>query len=308
MKNMKTMKLYEVYSLDMYKNGDEGLVENGRCFLGWSFATSGKDRLDDKAILLAMARFRYEDASGREVAVMSSRVDRRMVYAQDLYETEQWWEVGYVKGHVPLFGLKLVQQAETQPVGECSSGIHIESYNADDIRVCHDFSSVQDLLQDWNSEDPCMGDNEVCCVVMDGVVLYAADKRGESYERSFRTSNLVYALELLDRAYLFGRCGGKRKVSGTSKRAEVSCAQNTQVFRRQAPVSTAPQPPQHGMLTTGTIFKAKCDLYEYRYRFIGVDLSSGGYILLENLDTHSSTVVEPEWFRLRTIVLEEVSA
>lgn len=58
-------------------------------------------------------------------------------------------------------------------------------------------------------------------------------------------------------------------------------------------------------LTTGTIFRAKCPLYSYLYRFIGVDLTRNTYyILLENLDTNTMTLVEPEWFRQRTITIE----
>lgn len=197
MKNCKTMKMYEVYSLDMNQS-EEGPVENDRRFLGWLIVNSRKDQLDDKAVLAAMARFRYKDVTGREVAVMSSLVDRRMVYAEDLYQTGEWWEVGRVKGRIPQFGLKQVPHGGELP-DKCKTGVFIESYNVDDLLVSHSFSTVKELLDDWNSDDPSMGDNEIMRVAVDGTILYSADQRGKDYEQSFRTSDLEFALEIFYR-------------------------------------------------------------------------------------------------------------
>ena len=37
--------------------------------------------------------------------------DRRTVYAEDYYGDGSWWEVGAVKNHVPVYGLKLKEDA-----------------------------------------------------------------------------------------------------------------------------------------------------------------------------------------------------
>lgn len=59
------------------------------------------------------------------------------------------------------------------------------------------------------------------------------------------------------------------------------------------------------VLQTRTIFTAKDKLSTAQYRMIGVDLDRGGYIRLQNLDTNTETIVEPEWFRYRKITIQQ---
>lgn len=59
------------------------------------------------------------------------------------------------------------------------------------------------------------------------------------------------------------------------------------------------------VITTGMTFTAKDKLHTLRYKMIGVDLSRDGYIRLQNLDDGTETVVEPEWFRQKKIVIEQ---
>lgn len=58
------------------------------------------------------------------------------------------------------------------------------------------------------------------------------------------------------------------------------------------------------VLKTGTVFTAEDKLSTARYRMIGVDLARGGYIRLQNLDTNTEAIVEPEWFRQREISVQ----
>lgn len=70
--------------------------------------------------------------------------------------------------------------------------IHIESRNIDHLRVEHDFETVLDLLFEWDSEDPAMGDNEVLLVVKDGMVLYSSlGEKPKSYNDTLRFVDLI---------------------------------------------------------------------------------------------------------------------
>lgn len=70
--------------------------------------------------------------------------------------------------------------------------IHIESRNVDGLRVTHEFRTVQEMLGDWNSDDPAMGDNQILLVVKDGRVLYSSlGRKANAYEDTLRTSDLI---------------------------------------------------------------------------------------------------------------------
>lgn len=71
-------------------------------------------------------------------------------------------------------------------------GIIIESRNVDGIRVKHCFASVEEMLDDWNSDDPSMGDNQILLVVKDGLVLFSSIGRKETnYSDTVRTADLM---------------------------------------------------------------------------------------------------------------------
>ena len=65
------------------------------------------------------------------------------------------------------------------------------------------------------------------------------------------------------------------------------------------------QSTYNSIITTGTVFKAQDEFRTLRYEMIGVDLNLGGYIRLQNLDDGTETIVEPEWFRQRRIVIKQ---
>lgn len=70
--------------------------------------------------------------------------------------------------------------------------LHIESRNVDCLRVTHEFQSVDEMLADWNSDDPTMGDNEILLVVQNGMVLYSSmGKSAERYEDTLRTADVM---------------------------------------------------------------------------------------------------------------------
>lgn len=70
--------------------------------------------------------------------------------------------------------------------------IYIESRNVDDLRVAHKFSSVDEMLADWNSDNPSMGDNQILLVVQNGAVLFSSLGRKQvTYEDTLRTNDLM---------------------------------------------------------------------------------------------------------------------
>lgn len=75
---------------------------------------------------------------------------------------------------------------------ETIGNIRIESRNVDEVRVAHEFRSVTEMLTDWNSEDPSMGDNEILLVTQNGNVLYSSlGRKTERYEDTLRTADLI---------------------------------------------------------------------------------------------------------------------
>lgn len=70
--------------------------------------------------------------------------------------------------------------------------IHIESRNVDGLLVVHKFESVQQMLDNWNSDDTDMGDNTIQLVVRDGLVLFSSLGRKEgNYEDTMRPVDLI---------------------------------------------------------------------------------------------------------------------
>lgn len=97
---------FDVYLLDVYLD-EGGWIENERHLLGNMEVEPaiGKE-IDAVDVLAALKKFRYRDYTGRQISALAT-TDRRTVYAEDYYGDGSWWEVGAVKNHVPVYGLKL---------------------------------------------------------------------------------------------------------------------------------------------------------------------------------------------------------
>lgn len=102
---------FEVYLLDMYEDEYGDWQENERHMLGHLtvIPVIGSE-IDARDILDAMRRFSYPDLVGRKIRALDT-VDQRRVYAEDPYGSGTWWEVGTVKGHMPVYGLRLMEEA-----------------------------------------------------------------------------------------------------------------------------------------------------------------------------------------------------
>jgi len=100
---------FDVYLLDVYPDENGGWQENDRHFLGKIDVEMVGTEIDDFDILAAMRKFTYSDLSGRKINALMT-TDRRTVYAEDYYGDGEWWEVGSVKNHVPVYGLKLREE------------------------------------------------------------------------------------------------------------------------------------------------------------------------------------------------------
>lgn len=101
---------YEVYLLDMYQNEYGEWQENERHLLGHlDLDCSADEGIKSVDILRAMRRFTFVNLMGRSVCTLDT-VDQRRVYAEDLYGCGSWWEVGTVKGHLPVYGLQLMEE------------------------------------------------------------------------------------------------------------------------------------------------------------------------------------------------------
>lgn len=107
--NEKKM-VFDVYLLDMYLDED-GWTENERHLLGdLEIEPAIGKNIDDMDVLSALKDFRYRDYTGRQISALVT-TDRRTVYAEDYYGDGSWWEIGAVKNHVPVYGLKLKEDA-----------------------------------------------------------------------------------------------------------------------------------------------------------------------------------------------------
>ena len=104
--NKDRMQVFEVYLLDVFMD-EGGWEENERHLLGnISVAPVVGFEVDENDILSALRRFSYSDLAGRRIQALDT-TDRRKVYAEDYYGSGEWWKVGTVKGHMPVYGLKL---------------------------------------------------------------------------------------------------------------------------------------------------------------------------------------------------------
>ena len=106
----KTVK-YDVYLLDMYAGDSEYVwVENARTLIGSvRIPAENNQGLRDVTVLSALYNAVFSDTLGRAYHPLETK-DRRMVYAEDYYGDGQWWEVGSVREHCPIFGLAPVSQ------------------------------------------------------------------------------------------------------------------------------------------------------------------------------------------------------
>lgn len=103
---MATMKMFEVFVLDVYQE-DGCWVENERHCLGKLKVMPVAGEIDGSDILAAMKQFSYSDLMGRRFQALQT-TDRRRVYVEDYYGDGSWWEVGTVKGRMPVYGLREV--------------------------------------------------------------------------------------------------------------------------------------------------------------------------------------------------------
>lgn len=104
-------KKFAVYWLDMWADEEGGWEENERHYLGeLEVKPAIGCEIEDIDILAAMRNFTYADLCGQRFKAIQT-TDRRTIYAEDLYGSGEWWEVGSVKDHKPVYGLKLLDAA-----------------------------------------------------------------------------------------------------------------------------------------------------------------------------------------------------
>ena len=98
--------MYMVYQLDAWRDHDGGWYINDQFERGTLKIKLAKgESVNDKKILEAMRDFTVWSITGTGFPALTT-TDRRRVYAEDLYATGDWWEVGRKKEHCPLFGLR----------------------------------------------------------------------------------------------------------------------------------------------------------------------------------------------------------
>ena len=69
--------------------------------------------------------------------------------------------------------------------------LKIDSRNVDGCRVSHVFTSIEEFITDYESDDPQMGDNEILLVVQDGVTVYSSlGTKADRYGDMLRTEDL----------------------------------------------------------------------------------------------------------------------
>jgi len=101
---------FELFELEMVWNEESGWEENDRHRLGnVTVETDRSGEITDRQVIKAVAEKDISDAIGRKFPALTT-TDRRRVYAEDLYGDGQWWEVGAVKRHEPIYGLKLMEE------------------------------------------------------------------------------------------------------------------------------------------------------------------------------------------------------
>lgn len=101
------MYVFHVFLLDMLADEDGGWQENERHRLGELVVRPAFGmEIDAADILDALRHFSYTDMTGRRFGALDT-TDCRLVYAEDYYGNGEWWEVGTVKDHIPVYGLAL---------------------------------------------------------------------------------------------------------------------------------------------------------------------------------------------------------
>lgn len=100
---------YDVFALDMYLE-DGCWTENERHYLGKLSVTPVSGNVDEGDILAAMRAFSFSDLMGRRLRALDT-TDRRRVYVEDYTGDGTWWEVGTVKDRMPIYGLRLIDEA-----------------------------------------------------------------------------------------------------------------------------------------------------------------------------------------------------
>jgi len=69
--------------------------------------------------------------------------------------------------------------------------IFIHSRNVDGLRVRHDFDSPEEFIEDWESDNPSMDDNEILLVVLlDRVIYSSLGSEAKKYDDTLRTAGL----------------------------------------------------------------------------------------------------------------------
>ena len=96
---------FDVYALDMWTDGEGGWTENARSRIGSVELPANRiEEVTDLMILKALNEVEFADFMGQRYHPLATK-DRRLVYAEDYYGSGEWWEVGFVKRHEPVFGL-----------------------------------------------------------------------------------------------------------------------------------------------------------------------------------------------------------
>ena len=99
---------FELFELDMIWSEDGGWEENDRHRIGNVTVQADGGEITDRQVIKAVAGTDIKDVIGRKFPALTT-TDRRRVYAEDLYGDGRWWEVGAVKKHEPLYGLRLIE-------------------------------------------------------------------------------------------------------------------------------------------------------------------------------------------------------
>ena len=101
---------FELYELEMLWADGEGWSENNRHHLGTVSVNPGRNGdLTAARIIKAVSGIQISDIIGRKFPALTT-TDRRRVYAEDFYGDGTWWEIGAVKRHEPLYGLRLIEE------------------------------------------------------------------------------------------------------------------------------------------------------------------------------------------------------
>jgi len=110
------MVKFDVFQLDVWGNEKDGYEINDSICLGSVQVEGTLADMTESAVLKAVCGFRTKDVIGREISVLDT-TDRRRVYAEDLFESGSYWEIGTKKGHRPFLGLWIrCEETERAPL------------------------------------------------------------------------------------------------------------------------------------------------------------------------------------------------